>query len=191
MNKEKFAIYLAELEKWNKSINLVQGKTIPDILNRHIIDSLQLKKHINYKEDNIVDIGSGAGFPGMILAIDGAKKVRLVEPVTKKVVFLKHIKNLYHVNVTVHNERWEELRVKNATIITSRAYAVLNKLLEAMYFVSRETESPTGLFLKGQKIHEEIKHAKENWNFESEIFKSETSETGCIIKIWSLKKNDG
>ena len=46
MNKEKFAIYLAELEKWNKSINLVQGKTIPDILNRHIIDSLQLKKHI-------------------------------------------------------------------------------------------------------------------------------------------------
>ncbi len=188
MSTELFAPFVDELLKWNASINLVQENTIPDIYERHIRDSLQLKAYIDYEKDIIVDIGSGAGFPGMILAIDGAKNVHLVEPTGKKAIFLNHITNLYKVPVTVHGCRWQDLEICNATVVTSRAFASLSNLLEVMKNVSRETSGARGFFLKGEKIKEEILEAKNNWNFESEMFQSSTHETGCIVKVWNVSK---
>lgn len=188
MPLERFTLFASELLKWNDSINLVQENTIPAIYERHILDSLQLKAHFFYEEDIIVDIGSGAGFPGMILAIDGAKNVHLVEPTGKKAIFLNHIKNLYKLSVTVHTCRWQELKITNATVVTSRAFASLSNLLAAMMHVSRETSNTQGIFLKGEKIQKEILEAKEKWNFESELFQSSTHESGSIIKVWNVSK---
>lgn len=189
MSSEIFLPFIAELIRWNKSINLVQENTLSMIQERHILNSLQLQPHINYETDIIVDIGSGAGFPGIILAIDGAKNVHLVEPTRKKTVFLNHIKKLYNLPTTIHECQWQKLKIKNANIITSRAFASLSTLLEAMYFVSRETiEEAKGIFLKGAKVQEEIKEAKNNWSFEMEIFKDSNHDAGCVLKVWSLQK---
>ena len=94
MSPEIFLPFIAELIKWNKSINLIHDDTIKNIHSRHILDSLQLSSFVDYSKDIIVDIGSGAGLPGMILAIDGARHVHLVEPTNKKTVFLNHIKKM-------------------------------------------------------------------------------------------------
>lgn len=185
---ENFNLFITELLKWNKSINLVQNDTLATVLERHILDSLQLKSYIDYENDIIVDIGSGGGFPGMILAIDGAKKVHLVEPTGKKTIFLNHIKNLYKLPTTIHECRWQDLQINNATVVTSRAFASLNNLLEAMDNVSRETKKAQGIFLKGAKIEEEISEAKQNWDFEMSISQSLTHKTGCILKVWSVLK---
>lgn len=188
MSLEKFEPFIQELIKWNKSINLVQEKTINDIYNRHILDCLQLKKLLNKTPASIVDIGSGAGFPGLVLAIDTPFIMHLVEPVSKKNVFLNHIKNLYNLNVTIHNCRWQDVGINNAEIITSRAFAPLNNLLEAMEYVSRETKEARGLFLKGDKLEGELKEAQKVWQFEYEIYQSETHEKGKIISVRSLKR---
>ena len=188
MPTELFTPFVDELLKWNASINLVQEKTISAIHERHILDSLQLKAHIDYEQDIIVDIGSGAGFPGMILAIDGARNVHLVEPTGKKAIFLNHIKSLYKLPTTVHACRWQDLKIPNATVVTSRAFASLHNLLDVMKNVSRETSGARGLFLKGERVKDEILEAEEQWNFERELFQSSTHETGCIIKVWNVSK---
>lgn len=188
MNTEVFSDFIDELLKWNKSINLVQESTTPSIHDRHILNSLLIKPHLDYDKDVIVDIGSGAGFPGLVLAIDGAKNVHLVEPTGKKVVFLNHIKNIYKLPLQIHECRWQDLKLSNATVVTSRAFASLTNLLGAMSFVSREIKEARGIFLKGAKVKEEIVEAKENWNFDMEIFENPNHERGCVLKVSKVSR---
>ena len=188
MTTEIFSAFTDELLKWNRSINLVQENTISSIYERHILNSLLLKPHLDYDNDVILDIGSGAGFPGLVLAIDGARNVHLVEPTGKKVIFLNHIKNIYKVPVTIHACGWKDLKVSNFTVVTSRAFASLTNLLEAMNFVSRETKDARGFFLKGAKVKEEIMEAKQNWNFGMEIYENPTHESGCVLKVWKVSR---
>ncbi len=188
MTAETFKLFVTELIKWNKSINLIQGKTEEELYKRHILNSLELKPYLDYENDIILDIGSGAGFPAIILAIDGAKNVHLVEPTGKKAIFLKHIQKLYNLPITVHQKRWQDLNINNPTAVISRAFASLTELLEIINFVSRETNKARGLFLKGEKIKEEISEANKKWKFEVEVFQSSTHETGCIAKVWGVYK---
>lgn len=183
-----FSEFSNELIKWNKSINLIQEKTEKELRERHINNSLELKPFVDYEHDLILDIGSGAGFPGLVLAIDGAKHVQLVEPNGKKTAFLNHIKNLYCLPITIHATRWQDLEAKNFSVVTSRAFAPLTELLEIINFVSRETNQVRGLFLKGEKIQEEIAKAEKKWLFNAEIFPSKTHNTGCIVKIEGVQK---
>lgn len=183
-----FDRYVEELLKWNKSINLIQEKTEATIHERHIQNSLELKPLLNYENDTILDIGSGAGFPGLILAIDGAKHVHLVEPNTKKATFLNHIKNVYKLQTHVHNYRWQDLKQTSFSTVTSRAFAPLTELIKIMHFVSRETNKPKGLFLKGAKIQDEITEAKKNWRFQVEILQISTHNDGRIVKITEVEK---
>ncbi len=185
MPTDIFDTFSFELIKWNKSINLIQEKTENTLYERHIKNSLDLKPFINYESDVVLDIGSGAGFPGIILSIDGAKNVHLVEPNKKRVTFLNHIKNLYDLPVTIHECRWQDLDLLEFSIITSRAFASLKDTLEIMDFVSRETKQLKGLFLKGEKIQEETSEAREKWLFEVEIF---PSSAGCVAKIERVQK---
>ncbi|MEI7493564.1 MAG: 16S rRNA (guanine(527)-N(7))-methyltransferase RsmG [Alphaproteobacteria bacterium] len=188
MSPKIFLPFIAELIKWNKSINLIHDDTIKNIHSRHILDSLQLSSFVDYSKDIIIDIGSGAGLPGMILAIDGASNVHLIEPTSKKNVFLNHIKNLYRLPVTIHECGWTDVKIHNATVVTSRAFSSLNNLLEAMVFVSRETIDARGIFLKGEKIEDEIAEAKNNWNFQYELSQNTIHENGFIIKVWNVCK---
>ncbi len=165
-------------------------KSRDEIIQRHILDSLQLVNYIDKDNDKVVDIGTGAGLPGIILAIEGVTSIKLIEPTQKKVVFLNHIKNLYSLDVTIVNSTWAEINECDSNLVVSRAFSSLNNLLEAMTHVSRETNSPEGLFLKGEKLESEISEAKKNWNFSYEIHQSITHEKGKIIKVWGVKKND-
>lgn len=188
MSLDKFNLFSSELLKWNKSINLIQEKTEGELYERHICNSLELKPFLDYNKDYVLDIGSGAGFPGLALAIDGAKYLTLVEPNGKKVAFLNHIKNLYKLPVNIASCRWQELKPSDFSVITSRAYTQLSELIEIMNFVSRETNQPRGLFLKGEKIHQEIAEAKKEWFFHIDVFPSTTHNTGCVVQITGVKK---
>lgn len=183
-----FDTFSTELIKWNKSINLIQKNTEKELLERHILDSLELKPYLNYETDRILDIGTGAGFPGLVLAIDGAQQVELIEPNNKKATFLNHIKNLYKLPVKIHQSRWQDLTTREISVVTSRAFAKLTDLLSIINFVSRETHKTKGLFLKGEKIQDEIQEARQVWSFDIEIFQNSLHNNGCIVQISGVKK---
>lgn len=166
----------------------MQADTLNDAWSRHFEDSLQLAQYIPESAECIVDIGSGAGFPGMVLAINGANKVYLVEPIQKKAVFLNQINTLYNSPAVVLKQKWQDITIKNAGVITSRAFASLKNILEAMEYVSRETKNALGLFLKGEKFQEEINEALWFWDFDYEIHQSTTHKNGKIIIVKELKR---
>lgn len=105
--RERLAAYLALLGKWNPRINLVGPNTLADAWRRHILDSGQLYRYLPTKPHRLVDIGSGAGLPGLILAIMGAPDVHLIESDQRKCVFLREAARITAAKVTIHAVRVE------------------------------------------------------------------------------------
>ena len=174
------------LVKWQGSINLVGADTLADAWQRHFLDSLQLLNAIDDPAKNIVDIGSGAGFPGMVLAICGALNVHLIESDGKKIVFLREVARVTDTNVSIHHCRAEECKNLSADIIVSRACDSLNNLLSlSSHFVSRENYF---LFHKGKNYSKEIEDTKMHWTFDIEIIPSITDREGVILKLTHITK---
>jgi 16S rRNA (guanine527-N7)-methyltransferase len=177
--------------EWNNKFNLISKSSAEDIWNRHILDSLQLLKFINDKAEKLYDFGSGAGFPGMVLAIAIKDifpnlKVSLMESIRKKTIFLNEVKTKLNLDVDIYNERVENLKLPKADIITSRAMASLEKLLNYAYpFCKKETEL---LFLKGKTWEDEIKTALIKWKFDYEAFESITDKDGKILFIKNIRR---
>ena len=151
---EKLCLFEKILIKWQNSINLISRSTIKNIWVRHILDSAQLYTFVRNVEGNIIDFGSGAGFPGMVLAIMRKKNIHLVESDHKKCVFLKEIAMLTETDITIHNCRIEDLSFINVDLITCRALASLSNLIDYVeIFINKSLEgkqkSPKMLFLKG------------------------------------------
>ncbi len=179
--KEKFDNYIKILLKWQKAINLISPKTIPFIWERHFKDSLFLYDYIKDKE-NIYDIGSGGGFPGMVLSIAGIKNINFIESDERKCFFLNEIKKEYNLDCNIINDRVENLKLKADTII-SRAFAPLDKFLNLCEnIIYDKTEM---YLLKGENIYKEIDDSKNNWNFEYKLYKK---QDGFIIKISNISK---
>ncbi len=181
-----FDTYFKELEKWNQKMSLIQEKTQSDFYERHIIDSLQLCQHVQNKNLSIADIGTGAGFPGMILAMMGYQNVTLFESNVKKVIFLSEISRITKTKVLIKNERIETVKNKY-DIFVSRACCSLSLLLRYMIDVSRET-NPIGIFHKGQNFTSEEVTARENWLFDIEKYQSITSSDSVIVKITNVRE---
>lgn len=188
---EKFLIYYDLLVQWNRRTSLVQQETLGDFWGRHILDSLQLQNYVQDKKTSVIDIGSGAGFPGMVLAMAGYENITLCESNVRKTVFLDEVSRVSKTPVRVFNERIENLQHHSFDIVVSRACASLEKLLDlSRHIVSRETFQFC-LFLKGKKLNDEIQDAQRLWSFSYEIYTSQSSEEGRIIKIWDiLEKTD-
>lgn len=182
----KYEIYFNELQKWNKALSLVQKNTINDFWFRHVLDSLQIIPNLD-DAHSIIDMGSGAGFPGMVLAISGIKNITLCESNTKKCLFLSEIARLTDTKVTILNKRIEEIQDQKYDLIISRACTSLLQLLEYGTIVSRETESRY-LFHKGAKYLEEIEEAQKKWNFNWLKIDSITSKDGVILDIRNVNK---
>ena len=185
---EKFCIFHEILIKWQKSINLISKDSIKNIWIRHFLDSAQLFSFIRDFKGNVIDFGSGAGFPGLILAIMGKKNIHLVESDHKKCVFLKEVSILTDVDVTIHNCRIENLSFINVDLITSRALAPLNKLINYVeIFVNKATteknNTPKMLFLKGKSWKREFLELNKTKKIKYQEFPSLTDNYGRIIYI--------
>ena len=186
---EKLSVFHNTLLKWQNSINLISGSTTKNIWERHILDSAQLFKFVRDIDGNILDFGSGAGFPGLVLAIMGKKKVHLVESDHKKCVFLKEISMLTEIDITIHNCRIENLRFINVDLVTCRALAPLNKLIQYVETYIRKSSKhnhlfPKLLFLKGKSYKSELSQLNKKIHFKE--FPSITDKDSKILYVNKL-----
>lgn len=178
----KFIFYYETFLKWNKSFNLVQSKTLENFFVRHIEDSLQLKPFLEpYTDSSKLDMGTGAGFPGLVLTLSGIQNITLCESNIKKCLFLEIVSR----ETFILNKRLEYID-KKFDIVVARALAPLEKLLFYMDKVSYP--SGLGFFIKGKKTQQEIKEAQKKYSFNYQIFSSKISKEGAIIKIENLRK---
>lgn len=183
---DKFIIYADLLEKWQKSINLVSNNTLPDMWRRHFYDSAQLIDHIEIKENlRVLDLGSGAGFPGLVLSILGVGRVHLVEAVGKKCSFMNQVIRETGLDAKVENERIENMVAFPIDLITSRACADLEKLLDLT--AAYRSEKTGCLFLKGQRSEEEISRAQKKYSFSVKKHASKSEESGMILSLSNIK----
>jgi 16S rRNA (guanine527-N7)-methyltransferase len=159
-------------------MNLVGPATLPDIWGRHFADSAQLLPHL--RPGAVLDLGSGAGFPGLVLAILGHGPIHLVEATTKKCAFLQAVTDeLGLTNVTIHNQRIEALPPFAAANITARACK--NMTLLITWALPFSTPSTLWLLLKGATVADEIGAAKTSFNFDAELISSQTDDSGRLV----------
>ena len=185
---EKLYIFYRTLAKWQNSINLISKSSTKNIWERHFLDSAQLYKYVKDINGNILDFGSGAGFPGLVLAIMGKKNIHLVESDYKKCVFLKEISMLTNIDITIHNCRIENLGFFNVDLVTCRALAPLHKLIDYVEnFVSKSSNKnqklPKLLFLKGKMYKQELSQLKKNKIIDLREYTSITDRYGKILYI--------
>jgi 16S rRNA (guanine527-N7)-methyltransferase len=184
--------YAALLMKWQKAVNLVSPGDIADLWYRHILDSAQLLPLLppapEGRDRVIADLGSGAGFPGMVLAILGAGSVHLFESDARKCAFLLEAARVTNAPATVHNIRIETVPEKmpgfRADVVTARALAPLSKLLALAAPLIEK--GGVCLFLKGETAGSELTAAGKEWNMRVEQLPSRTSRSGLILRIGGL-----
>ncbi len=196
--QEKFEQYAALLSKWTAAINLVSPRSLPDLWRRHFVDSAQLQRHLppckNPAGRILLDLGAGAGFPGMVLALLGCGHVHLVESDRRKAVFLQEVARETGAPVTVHCRRLEALEPFPVDVVTARAFAPLAKTLGlAAPFLQPKggEEGVTGLFLKGRNVDLELTEAAKAWRLRIERFESITDPEGSILRLKILPIEDG
>ena len=181
----KLIQFLKELAIHNKHTNLVGKSTLVNPWRSHILDCIQVSPFINNRNSTILDMGTGAGFPGLVLAIIGYKNVNLVDSNRKKINFVKYISKKLDISVKIFLTRIEKLNNPRFDFLISRALANLNKLF---IYSHKLTDKDTVLiFLKGQKVKNEIQEAKKKWCFNSEIYPSQSDERGSVLIIKKLK----
>ena len=179
---------IARLTTANAVMNLVGPDTIPDVWNRHIFDSAQL---LDLAPDAATwaDLGAGAGFPGLVLAIllkDRADShVWLVDSLGKRCRFLQDVVDALSLRATVVNGRAEDQRI-TVEVVTARALAPMDRLLGyAQPYLQRGAQ---GLFLKGEKAEAELIEARKLWQFESILSVSRSDPRGRIVSVRSLRR---
>jgi 16S rRNA (guanine527-N7)-methyltransferase len=182
---DKFITYGELLRKWQKSVNLVSNKTLDDLWRRHMLDSAQLVEYIDNKDIEIVDIGSGAGFPGLVLSVLGYD-VTMIESDTKKCLFLKEVIRQLSLPAVVENCRIEDAQ-HTANLLTARALAPLTDLLR--YSENLIDADGTCLFQKGRTVEQEIIDArKDGWNFDIQKYESIASEDSYVIELKNVSR---
>ena len=186
---DKIDCYLSSIIKYNKHTNLIGKSTIENIWNRHVLDCLQLTKHITNKKLKILDLGTGAGLPGVLLSIVGYQRVLMIDSVKKKTDFVRQIIKELSLGAKIQNKRIEKPPTSQHDIVVSRALAPLVKLLT--YARMYSNKNTTLLFLKGRNAISEIDIATKVYFFEFEKIKSLSSDEGCVLKINNIKNKNG
>lgn len=173
------------IRRWNPHINLVASASLPDLRDRHIADCLHLAKIIQPSEGEWLDLGSGGGLPGIVLAVAyAAQPTRfvLVESDQRKAAFLRTvIRELSLSNASVANQRIEAMDRRNAAYISARALAPLPQLMQ--YLEHHLAHSGRALLMKGQQWQKEVTDAKEHWNFNVVAHPSGTRDGAATLEI--------
>jgi len=188
---DRLEIYAELLKKWNRTINLVSKTTIDDLWNRHFLDSAALIPHIYDKPGTWVDLGSGAGFPGLVIAIIAAEKipeakVTCIETDIRKSEFLRTVSRATDVPVSVYSRRIEETPPQNAAVLTARALTSLTNLIG--YAEKHLSQSGYAYFHKGKDWESELESAKEHWCFEVEKYPSLTQTEAVLLRVGEIKR---
>ncbi len=181
--------YVDLLRRWQKAINLVSRESLSDVWRRHVWDSAQLMPHIPDPAVPILDIGSGAGFPGLILAILGAENVTLVDSDTRKGSFLREVARQTGAPATVLTGRVEAMadRIDPPAIITARAVASLPLLLDTIKLYIRP--NTVCFFHKGRQADAEIEAARKDWRFIVTEIPSQTDASGVLLKLEDIARD--
>ncbi|MGH1419570.1 MAG: 16S rRNA (guanine(527)-N(7))-methyltransferase RsmG [Hyphomicrobiaceae bacterium] len=199
---DRLEIYAEQLVLWQAKINLVSPKTLDQAWHRHFADSAQLLSLIPKDAQSWVDVGSGGGFPGLVMAIllsDQDRKsspirVSLVESDSRKAAFLREVARQAMISVDICNERielstnWDRIRHKD--VYSARAFAPLSRLFRDVSPLF--SASSTGFFLKGRSVAEEITEAQRLWKFDVQLVESITDPDGRIVVVSNLNaKTEG
>ncbi|MCF4166819.1 16S rRNA (guanine(527)-N(7))-methyltransferase RsmG [Zavarzinia compransoris] len=181
----RLAAYAALLIKWQPKINLVGPATMADLWRRHMLDSTQLLPLLPEvppgRPRRIVDLGSGAGFPGLVLSIMGAGEVHLVESDQRKCAFLREAARISGADVTIHASRIETLPPLDADVITARALAPLEKLLA--WAAPHQSAHTIHIFPKGKEAEAELTKAAAVSKLEVTRHPSRTDPAATIFRI--------
>jgi len=181
---ERLCIYVDLLISWNRRINLVGRNTIGDVWRRHILDSAQLFPQIPAESRVLVDLGTGAGLPGLILSIFGVPNCHLIDSDGRKAAFLREAVRVTGTPATVHLARLDRAKTPLADVVTARALAPLSELAE----ISQRFLKPRGvcLFLKGRAVEEELTELAKQHKIQVERRPSLSDPLGSIIRLEAI-----
>lgn len=184
----KFVVYHDLLVKWQRQINLVSNSTLGDSWRRHFYDSAQILQYFPKDASVIADLGSGAGFPGLVIKLlNPGLNVNLVESDQRKCLFLSHVSRETGVHVSIHNERIE--RVSESflpDVVTARALADLGQLLDFASFWTRNNKNLQMILLKGENADKEIEGARSLCHFDSDSYRSLTHPKAQVLRIYNV-----
>jgi 16S rRNA (guanine527-N7)-methyltransferase len=178
--------YAALLIQWSTRSNLVGRDTLPDLWRRHILDSAQLHPLIPDSSRSLIDLGSGAGFPGLVLAILDVPGVELVEADTRRCAFLREAARITEAKVTLRPCRIQAVPPHPVDVVTARACAPLDRLLDlAEPFLAPKTLC---LFPKGERFEEELTLAREDWTMSASVEQSLSDRRGVILRLQQVAR---
>ncbi|UWQ14374.1 16S rRNA (guanine(527)-N(7))-methyltransferase RsmG [Aliiroseovarius sp. M344] len=188
---ERLEAYAALLKKWNPAINLVAPSTIEALWSRHFLDSAQIADLAPKSIKTWCDMGTGGGFPGLIVAIlakdhDPLRQTICIESDVRKATFLRTVVRETGINAEILSERIESVPPLSAEIVSARALAPLKALLS--YADRHLAPAGQGLFLKGKNYHAEVEEALETWRFELDTYPSKTNPDAVVLKIGELRR---
>ncbi len=185
----RLKLFVGLLQDWNTRINLVSARSLADVWRRHIWDSAQLMALIPTDTRSLIDLGSGAGFPGLVLAAmlaeRGNVRIVLYEAIAKKCRFLELVAHRLNLDVEIRNTRAETEEPEPFDIVTARACAPLPQLLS--YAAPFQGRNSRCLFLKGQSVGAELTEAYKSWSMKVEQHQSRSDPSGVILDIRELR----
>lgn len=190
---ERLECYGELLQKWSRSINLVAKSTLSDAWTRHILDSAQVFLYIPDEARRIVDLGSGAGFPGLVLGILALERaqpyeVLLVESDRRKALFLREVIRETGARATVAIQRVEALDCE-ADVVTARGFTALDRLLTLASPIMGQTG--IALLHKGARYESELTDASQSWHMEVERYTSRIDPASVILRLSGIKGRQG
>ena len=178
--------YADLLTRWSERINLVGRDTLADLWRRHILDSAQLYPFVPGSARNLIDLGSGAGLPGLVLAILGVPGAELIEADSRKSAFLREAARVTGAAVTIRPCRIQAVPPRPADVVTARACAPLDKLLElAERFIAPHTLC---LFPKGERFEQELTEARNGWTMHVSVEQSLSDRRGVILRLQQVAR---
>jgi 16S rRNA (guanine527-N7)-methyltransferase len=181
--------YAALLIRWSARINLIGRDTIPDLWRRHILDSAQLQPFIPVDARSLIDLGSGAGLPGLVLAILGVPGVELVEADSRKCAFLREAARIAEAVVVIRGCRIQAVPPHAVDVITARALAPLDRLLGLVEpFLAPGSEC---LFLKGERVEDELTLARRHWTMTASLHRSRSDPRGVVLRLQQVAREPG
>lgn len=193
----KLAAYVDMIIQWQSRINLIGNSTKSDIWQRHIFDCVQLvpliKSRFSHSAIKIVDIGTGAGLPGVILSLISSIEISLIEPDKKKYAFLNEVKSQLKLNANIICDKAQIVQV-DCDVIVSRACAPLTELFSISENIYQQNQSKRNgegvicLFPKGKNYSIELADADCSWNYNKIIHKNQVEEGGVILEITSVER---